>query len=541
MTKILDGFCLSSMLLNGYHNLVRNMEIVNELNVFPVPDGDTGTNMAMTLGGGVSAAEQGVNVGEYLKSFARGTLLSARGNSGVILSQFVHGLAESAGDKKEISLQDFALAVAQGVTAAYHSVIKPTEGTILTVIRQAAAFLQSHSFESFEDCLKALIADMKKTLAETPELLPVLKEAGVVDSGGAGLLCIFEGMEAYLRGEIIEETAAADTSLLQTAHTGEFGPDSVLEYGYCTEFILQLMNAKTDIPAFELQPMIDFLQGVGDSIVAVKNGDVVKIHVHTFQPEKVIAYARQFGEFVTFKMENMSVQHNEVVSKQTAPKEKYAVVAVVSGEGFEDYFKEIGVSVTVSGGQTQNPSTEEFLKAFAEANAEHIVVLPNNSNIILTAQQAAQLCSDADVRVVPTKSLAEGYSALSMMDLFADTVEELLESMTCCLDGITTGSVTTSTRDTCMNGVTVAEGDYIGLADSRICSAEKDPVEAAMAMLKALPDIEEKQVLTVFYGKDFPEEALENLQERVEKEYPLFETGYIYGGQEVYFLIMAIE
>ena len=541
MTKILDGLCLSSMLLNGYHNLVRNMELVNDLNVFPVPDGDTGTNMAMTLGGGVSSAAQTENAGEYLMGFARGTLLSARGNSGVILSQFVHGLAEGAKGKETLDLQDFTNAVAQGVTDAYHSVIKPTEGTILTVIRKAADFLKERSFDSFEDCMKALIDDMKKTLAETPELLPVLKEAGVVDSGGAGILCIFEGMEAYLRGEIIEKTAAADTSLLQAAHGGEFGPDSVLEYGYCTEFILQLMNAKTDIAAFELQPMIDFLQEVGDSIVAVKNGDIVKVHVHTFQPEKVIAYARQFGEFVTFKMENMSVQHNEVVSKQTAPKEKYAVVAVASGEGFAEYFKEIGVSVTVSGGQTQNPSTEEFLRAFKEANAEHIVVLPNNSNIVLTAQQAAGLYEDADVRVIPTKSLAEGYSALSMMDLFSDTVEDLLESMTCCLGGITTGSVTTATRDTLMNGVSVAEGDYIGLADSRICSAEKDPVEAAMKMLSALPDIDEKQVLTVFYGKDFSEDALQELQERVEAEYPLFETGYIYGGQEVYFLIMAIE
>ena len=541
MTKILDGICLSSMLQNGYHNLVRNMEVINELNVFPVPDGDTGTNMAMTLGGGINAAQPTEEVGAYLKGFARGTLLSARGNSGVILSQFIHGFAEALKEKHAVSLEDFTLAVEQGVADAYHAVIKPTEGTILTIVRQAAAFLRGHTYESFEDCLKELIGDMRKTLAETPELLPVLKEAGVVDSGGAGLLCIFEGMEAALRGELIEETSAADTSLLQAAHTGDFGPDSVLEYGYCTEFILQLMNAKTDLSTFDLQPMIDFLQQVGDSIVAVKNGDIVKVHVHTFQPEKVIAYARQFGEFVTFKMENMSVQHNEVVAKQTAPKEKYAVVAVVSGEGFEQYFKEIGVKVTVSGGQTQNPSAEDFLKAFDEANAEHIVVLPNNSNIVLTAQQAAQLYTGAEVHVIPTKSLAEGYSALSMMDLFADTAEELLESMTCCLGGITTGSVTTATRDTLMNGVSVKEGDYIGLADSRICSAADSPVEAAMEMLAALPDIEDKQVLTVFYGKDLTQKALSELQERVEEAYPLFETGYIYGGQEVYPLIMAIE
>lgn len=540
MTKKIDGILLSAMFLNGYHNLVRNMEIINQLNVFPVPDGDTGTNMAKTFGGGIASAVKTAEAGAYMQSLSRGTLLAARGNSGVILSQFVSGLAEGLRDKAEMTPEDLSTAMERGKEAAYHAVIQPAEGTILTLIRCGADFLHARSFDTFESCLQELIAYLHKVLSETPELLPVLKEAGVVDSGGAGLLSIFEGMEAALRGELIEETDAADTSLLEAAQQGSFGPDSVLEYGYCTEFILQLMHAKTDIAAFELQSMIDFLQQVGDSIVAVKNGDIVKIHVHTFRPEEVIAYARNYGEFVTFKMENMSVQHSQVVAK-ASEKKKYAVIAVVSGEGFDSYFKEIGVSVTISGGQTQNPSTEEFCKAFEQANAEHIVVLPNNSNIILTAQQAAQLHSGAEIHVIPTKTLAEGYSALSMMDLYADTVEDLLESMTCCLKGITTGSVTTATRDTCMNGVAVKKGDHIGLADGRICSAAGNSVDAAMEMLAALEDIEEKQVLTVFYGCDLKEEELAQLQQRVEQTYPLFETGYIYGGQQVYSLIMAIE
>lgn len=540
MIKSIDGASLASMLQNGYRNLLRNMELINDLNVFPVPDGDTGTNMAMTMGGGIRAASSEQPLGEWLKNFARGTLLSARGNSGVILSQFFHGFAVALEGKETADLQDFGYAMHSGVEEAYRAVLKPAEGTVLTVVRQAASFLHENAFPCFEDCLKALCENMRTTLAETPELLPVLKEAGVVDSGGAGLVCIFEGMEAALRGEMIEETAEADISLTQTAPSGSFDANSVLEYGYCTEFILQLMHAKTDISAFRLEPMTDFLRQIGDSIVAVRNGDIVKIHVHTFQPERVIEYARQFGEFVTFKMENMSVQHNEVVAKQAPPKEKYAVVAVVSGEGFEHYFREIGVAVTVPGGQTQNPSAEDFLKAFEQANAEHIVVLPNNSNIILTAQQAASLYSDAQIHVIPTKSLAEGYSSLSMMDLYADTVDELLESMSA-LDGVTTGLVTTATRDTLMSGVSVHKSDFIGLADSRICSAAASAVEAGMQMLKALPEMAEKQVLTVFYGKDFSEDELENLQQQVEQTYPLLECGYIYGGQEVYPLIMAIE
>lgn len=543
MTAFLTGRELSAMLLNGYRNLLRNSDLINDLNVFPVPDGDTGTNMTRTLSGGVGNAKDDAAAGSYMKAFARGTLLSARGNSGVILSQFIHGLAEGMEGKEEISLADFAYAMSLGQRDAYHAVMKPTEGTILTLIRQGAAFLQENSFESFEDCLKALIAHLRDVLQHTPELLPVLKEAGVVDSGGAGLVCIFEGMEAVLRGEVIESDGAADSSLKETAPVtmGSFGPHSVLEYGYCTEFILQLMHAKCDIAKFSLQPMIDYYESIGDSLVAVMDGDIVKIHVHTFTPDKVIAYARQFGEFLTFKMENMSVQHSEVVEQKQGPKDKYAVVAVTSGEGIDSYFKEIGVKVTVSGGQTQNPSAEDFLAAFRKANSQHIIVLPNNSNIILTARQAADLYTDAQVHVIDTKSMAEGYSALSMMDLYADTVEELLESMTMPLEGVTTGQVTTATRDTCMNGITVKQGDHIGLADHKILSAAANAVDAAMEMLQALEEMEDKQVLTVFYGEDLTDEELEELQNRVEEAYPLLETGYLYGGQPVYSLIMAIE
>ena len=544
MTQRIDGRLLGAMLSNGYRNLIRNVELINDLNVFPVPDGDTGTNMTRTLSGGVAAVKAQSAAGAYMKEFSRGTLLSARGNSGVILSQFIHGLAEGMADKEEISLSDFAHAMALGQRDAYHAVMKPAEGTILTLIRQGAEFLQEHSFDSFEDCFKAMIAHLRTVLQHTPELLPVLKEAGVVDSGGAGLVCIFEGMEAALRGEIIESDAAADRSLTEVVSAptlGSFGPDSVLEYGYCTEFILQLMHAKCDIAAFSLRPMIDYYESIGDSLVAVQDGDIVKIHVHTFTPEKVIDFARQYGEFITFKMENMSVQHNEAVEAKQAPREKYAVVAVTSGDGLDSYFKEIGVKVTVPGGQTQNPSAEDFLTAFRQANSEHIIVLPNNSNIILTAQQAAELYTEARVHVIETKSIAEGYSSLSMMDLCADTVEELLESMTCSLGGVTTGQVTTATRDTCMNGVEVKKGDHIGLARHKILSAEGNAVDAALKMLENLEDMEDKQVLTVFYGKDLTEDELEVLQSQIEERYPLLEAGYIYGGQPVYSLIMAIE
>ena len=543
-TTRINGLQLAEMAANGYRNLKRNIETVDNLNVFPVPDGDTGTNMSMTLGGGVSAiAGEGADVGTMMRKFSRGTLLAARGNSGVILSQFVRGMANGAEGKTELSVADFSEVMRAGVECAYQAVIRPVEGTILTVMREGAEFVEKYlsDISDFEDCFRRLIGQMKYTLNKTPELLPVLKEAGVVDSGGAGFVCIFEGMEMALRGEFINETETGTTANFLNQSAVAFGPDSVLEYGYCTEFILQLLHAKTDIAAFRLEPVIAWLESVGESIVAVQDGDLVKVHVHTFEPEKVIAYARQYGEFVTIKIENMSVQHNESVAAQAEEKKLYAVVAVTSGQGVADYFRQIGVDAIIEGGQTQNPSAEDFLRAFNTLHAEHIVVLPNNSNVVMTAKQAAALYEGADVRVIATRSIAEGYSALSMMDPTAQTVDELVESMTDAIEYVTTGYVTTATRDTHMNGLDIHQGDWIGLDDETIRADAADKVTAALELLHNLPEIDEKQVLTVFVGKDVSDEELEAFQEAVEEELPLIETGFVPGGQEVYAFIFSVE
>ena len=544
----LDSALLGAMLRGGYLYLKRNTETIDDLNVFPVPDGDTGTNMTMTLGGGVSTGSDAARVDTFMQAFSRGTLFSARGNSGVILSQFVRGFGIGCEGKENLTVSDFADAFASGVKYAYESVIKPVEGTMLTVMRETSEYLSEtfENFADFESCFDGMKNAMNRSLAHTPELLPVLKEAGVIDSGGAGFLCIFEGMEMALLGMNIEERADDIAPILSPSATvSSFGPDSELEYGYCTEFILQLQNSKTDIQTFSIKPVIEYLETLGDSIVAVADGDIVKVHVHTFTPEKGIEYARRFGEFISVKIENMSVQHSEVVAakEQSEPRDhtRYAVAAVASGDGITEYFSEIGVSEIITGGQTNNPSIEDLICAFDKLDCDHIIVLPNNSNIVMTARQAAELYEKCDVRVIPTKSIAEGYSALSMMDLSADTVDEVIDGMTSYLGDVTTGYVTTATRDTEMNGVCVKRGDYIGLDNNSILCATDDKVSAALGIFKNLPDIDDKQVITVFSGADVTDTELDTLKSKIAAAYPLIETGYINGGQEVYSFILAIE
>ena len=545
---MLSGTDLHALFTVGYRNLKKNMEAVNNLNVFPVPDGDTGTNMVQTFGGGLRAVHGDIpHAGEYMQKLAKATLLSARGNSGVIFSQFVHGLARGFADKAQVCFADFAHAFNCAREDAYKAILTPTEGTILTVIREGAEFLQdtAGSFDDPQEGFRALLSQMKVTLAHTPEMLPVLKEAGVVDSGGAGLVCFTEGMLAQLSGEDIEDTPdILDTIASTHVDASDFGPDSILEYGYCTEFILQLMNYKTDIANFDQDGFIAELEKLGDSIVCVKSDSIVKIHVHTFTPEEVLAYARRFGEFVTIKIENMSVQHSEAavsVPQKPQKHQTYAIVATASGKGIADYFREIGTDVIVDGGQTQNPAAEDFINAFKQVDADYIVVLPNNSNIVMAAKQAAQLYTDADVRVISTRSIAEGYSALSMMDTSADTVEELIEGMSAGLGGVSTGYVTTATRDTVMNGVTVQKGKYIGLDRENILCCCEDKLTAAMEMLKNLPNIAEKQTIIVFTGKDVTADEADTLAAAIGDTFPMCDVGFIEGGQDVYSFIMSIE
>ena len=543
MQQFLDGEVLNSAFTVGYRNLKKNMAAINDLNVFPVPDGDTGTNMVHTFGGGLGAVTAQKNVGLYLRELSRAVLLNARGNSGVIFSQFIRGLYCGFENKETICFADLAYAFDCAREDTYKSIISPTEGTILTVIREATDYLTANAnkFDDFKSGFEALLGCMKDTLVRTPQMLPVLKEAGVVDSGAAGLVCFFEGMYAYFCGLSFDDIDEIEFNAPKGEISASFGPDSVMEYGYCTEFILQLMNAKTDISSFSKDEFVKPLESLGDSIVAVVNDGIVKIHIHTFTPEKVLEYARKFGEFVTIKIENMSVQHNET---QVAPQKeqvKYAIIAVASGQGISDYFYSIGASLIIDGGQTNNPSVDDFLKAFDSFDAEHIIVLPNNSNIILTANQAAELYKASDVHVLPTKSLVEGYSALSMMNLWCDTVEELIDDMSSGLSTVVSAFVTTATRDTNIGGVEISKNNYIGIKNKEILICDQDRFKCATELVSNIMEQSEKEVIIVFYGEAVSEEEAKCFKDWLEEEYSLADIGFIEGKQDVYDYIISLE
>ena len=544
MYTTLDGSALHALLTSGYRNLKKNMETINGLNVFPVPDGDTGANMVMTFGGGLNTVNgETLHAGQYMQALSKAVLLSARGNSGVIFSQFIHGLARGFAQKEAVTFPDMAHAFACAREDAYHAIITPTEGTILTVIREAADFLAENAgqYASFREGFDALQVQMTATLKRTPDLLPVLKEAGVVDSGGAGLVCFVDGICAHLRGESVEDIPDANDWAVPAPSSVDFGPDSRLEYGYCTEFILQLMNYKTDLASFDLPRFIKPLEEMGNSIVAVHNDGIVKIHIHTFTPDMVMGYARRFGEFVSVKIENMSIQHSQTQAEVKKEKVKYAIIAVASGDGMKEYFESIGASYIIDGGQTNNPSVSAFLEAFEKFDAEHIVVLPNNSNIILTANQAADAYSQCDVRVIPTKSVVEGYSALSMMNPWCDTVEELVEDMSMCLGSVTTGYVTTSVRDTHMDGLDIQKGAYIGLDGKHILATADDRLEVTKALVRAITAATPKDVIIFFYGQNVTPEEVEQLSEFMQTNYPRVDIGFVDGRQAVYDFIISLE
>ena len=538
-TNRINGSGLKLLLENGFKNLKLNSETINNLNVFPVPDGDTGSNMAKTFEGGFSARVN-ENVFEYMTAFSKNTLMSARGNSGVIFSQFIRGFAVGCDKKEELFISDFALAFGSGVKYAYKSVLNPVEGTMLSVLKDGGKkiLMNCEKYASFQECFEDLCGEIRRSLENTPNLLPVLKEAGVVDSGGAGVLCVFEGMKSALEGELIDSVSVSE--MVFNPSEKSFDANSVFEYGYCTEFILLLLNSKADVKNFDHNGFISKLETLGDSIVSVCDGDIVKVHIHTFEPNKVLELGLKYGEFLNVKIENMSVQHNETQTEESE-KVKYAVVAACTGDGIKSYFSEIGVSAVVDGGQTQNPSADDFIKAFKKLNAENIIVLPNNSNVFLTAKQAAEMYEGASVTVIPSRSIAEGYSALSMMDLSLETVEEVSQSMLDSMQYVTTGYVTVATRDTKVSGIDVKKGDYIGLDNDNILCACQNKLSAVSGILQRLEDIDDKQVITVFYGADVTHSELVQLKNMLETDYPLIECGYVRGGQDVYSFILAIE
>ena len=553
-TTHLDGEAFKELLLGGLSNLKIHAKEVDELNVFPVPDGDTGTNMSMTLQGGVNAIQDSYfeSVSEFAKAFSRGALLGARGNSGVILSQFIKGLALGFDGCKTITLLDFYRAFREGVVKAYDAVLNPTEGTMLTVMREGAEFLEVFLKDKpnscFEETLESLNVSMQGSLDRTPDLLPVLKEAGVIDSGGAGFLYIFRGVEMALKGEEItaEQLHPHGHALSMPAvDFSAFTSDSELEFGYCTEFILQLQKSKVDVTAFDKQTIVDYLEQVGDSIVAVQDDDIIKIHVHTFKPGDVLNYCQQFGEYITLKIENMSVQHNEIMLEEERKtknkiKKPIAIVAALSGDGLKKYFQEIGVDVIVDGGQTDNPSTEDFLQAFEKIEAEHIIVLPCNSNIVMASSQAAEIYKDAKVHIVKAKTIAEGYAALSMMNLSLE-IEDVIRDMEQAIDETETGMITTSIRDVDYENLSVKKGQFIGLNKDAVLSASDNKIDAARDLIAATEGLEEKAVIVAFYGANVSADELGEMERMLKADFPLLEYGFIEGGQEVYDFIFAIE
>ena len=545
--KQLDGNTFKTLVANGCQCLINDIDRINALNVFPVPDGDTGTNMKLTIEGGVKAIinDNEPSIGSMAKKLARAMTLSARGNSGVILSQFFKGLSNGLEDKNVVNAIELTHAFESGVNQAYKVVSKPTEGTMLTVMREATqkAIENKNSFTSIEDFYACFINEAHASLDRTPELLPVLKQAGVIDSGGAGYNRIIEGMISALDGNIL--IAQEEYEKKQNNSIGHFNADSVLEFGYCTEFILQLQNSKVNVKEFDIKVIVDFLETIGDSIVAFKDDDIVKVHVHTFTPGKVIDFCQQFGEYITFKMENMSVQHSELESIPTEvtikEHKKFAIVAVSSGEGITNAFKKLGADEIVSGGQTMNPSSEDFIEAFKRLDAENIIVFPNNKNIIMAAKQAAEAYEDANVVVMNTKSLAECYSALTMLDYSSDNLDEITDNFQMVIDNVVDGSITYAIRDSQIDEINIKKDDYMSFINGKIVASNSSKIEAVKALFNNVEDIEDKEVITLIYGKDVTDEEKNQVIQFLSTSFPSIEVGGIDGLQDIYSFIISIE
>ncbi len=553
MSTILDGALYKKMVEGGASCLYQNASTVNDLNVFPIPDGDTGDNMRMTVEGGVqsSAMLESHDLGEVARAVADGMLLSARGNSGVILSQFFGGIAEGLCGVTEADATVLGAAFRSGVRKAYAAVLEPTEGTILTVAREATEYAvkETRAGDNLEAFLKNFLEEMNRSLSRTPELLPVLKEAGVIDSGGAGLLYVMEGMNKVLCGEEIE-TPIPVSERKEALDFSKMNEDSELVFGYCTEFLLRLQRKKTDIEHFDIKLITDALNEIGNSVVAIRNGSIVKVHVHTMTPGRVFELGQRFGEFLTVKVENMMLQHNEATEGEKEasrfrvekPKEvtPYAVVSVASGEGIREAFLSLGADYVVSGGQTNNPSTEDFLTAFRSLSAERIIVMPNNGNIILTASKAAELYTGAEVTVLETKTVGEGYAALSMLNFDFDTPEEVMENLRLAISGVVTAEVTHAVRDTTFSGLEIHRGDYIGIVGKEILAAEESRATAAIATLARL-DTEENEVCIVICGADATRGDMDYVRSYLKESHPHLEIFEIDGKQEVYDFIFVLE
>ncbi len=564
---LLDGESFALMARAGGANLCRNAEEVNELNVFPVPDGDTGDNMSMTVEGGIASLDKSdcATLSDAAGALSRGMLLGARGNSGVILSQMFAGIARGFEARDVADIPTLRSALKLGVKQAYAAVMKPAEGTVLTVAREGVenALAALDDSCTVGELFSRVLDEMRASLERTPDMLPVLKEAGVVDSGGAGLVYVFEGFVRALRGEKIDPVPPSK-NVTKAVDLSAFGPDSVMTYGYCTELLLQLQSCKVDTDSFDPAVITEFLEGIGNSIVAFKTESVVKIHVHTMTPERVLEFCRRFGEFLTVKIENMSVQHSELSAEGKAPDKAAAAaeeaekasraraeahrerrplgyIAVASGAGLEKLFYDLGADCVIDGGQTKNPSISDFLEAFDATNAEHIFVLPNNGNIILAASQAAELYSDSVIHVIPSRDIGSGYVALSSLDSSLTEPAAIEALLTEAMEDVTTGSVSVAVRDANLSGVEIKGGEYIGFIGKQMLVSTPTVADTVCALADRMLEDGEKFMLTVFVGADATQDDCAALESHIAEKHPDIELYLAEGGQEVYEFILVAE
>ena len=545
----IDGILFKKMLIAGLNRLKSHAEEVNDLNVFPIPDGDTGDNMCSTLYGGVKNivnSEEDI-LGHIAKPVGDGVLLGARGNSGVILSQFVYGVCEEFSCHERADVVTLAKSFSKGVDKAYSSVSVPVEGTMLTVLREATEFANGSISKNstVSDYFVNFLKEGEKSLERTPELLPVLEEAGVIDSGGAGVLHMVRGFLCAASGEDEGELSEFAVTSSKDIDFSLFDENSVMKFGYCTEFLLQLTHAKTDISAFSLEKMKKEISVFGDSLVAVKTGSVVKIHIHTMTPGAVLEYAQAFGEFLTLKIENMTLQHNGTVEKKqqfrkNLKRKKYATVAVADGKGVVDAFKELGADIVIDGGQGNNPSVETFLNAFDAVNAEVIFVLPDNNNILMAANEAAKHYTNSDVRVLEAKSAGDGYCALAALDYSADNTDEIAAAMQEEIDDSICACISRTIRDTSANGLEIKGGNYIGFVDKDILVADADRERAVQLLLEKVMT-EEKHFIIVFFGSSVDGAERRATEQLIKKSYPEAEVYGLDGGQDIYDYIIVLQ
>lgn len=543
----INGHDFYNMVVNASNRLLEESDFVNALNVFPVPDGDTGTNMSMTFKAAVKEIENlnSESIGETSKKLAKGALMGARGNSGVILSQILRGISKGLEGKTSVDSVEFANAFVEGSKAAYKAVMKPTEGTILSVIRAASEAAVKSNKTDIVELLSEIVVEAKVMLDKTPDLLPALKKAKVVDSGGMGLYIILQGMYDALKDGIKAEIK--DISAKGSAGASAQAIEDIdIKFGYCTEFII--LGDASKAKAFQ-----DEIEPLGDSMIVVGYDDVIKVHIHTNDPGLVLSKAVAVGELSKIKIDNMREEHREVLmSKEeyaktnseevetevVMEKKKYAFISVAMGEGITHVLKDLGVDYVIEGGQTMNPSTQDMMECISKLNADHIFILPNNKNIIMAATQAAEI-SDKDVRVIPTKSIPQGITCITMFNAEHE-VDENEAALMEALELVKTGSVTYAVRDTEMDGIEIKEGNMLGLIEGKINKVGEDYFEVAEEVLESMID-EDSELITIFYGKDVDESKIEEFTEKLEEKYEDCDVQFYKGDQHLYYFIMAVE